>query len=346
MKKILHITESLGGGVATAMQGYLQSTPQHWHFLLAAAREGTHDKMGWLQGFAGHYELPRSLSPAVKTIRKVYDDIKPDWVHLHSSYAGAYGRMAMLPRNRVVYTPHCYAFERRDVSKLKRWYYMLAEQLLCIGGGATAAVSPRELELAQKMLIAQHTILLPNSPVIPENIRELRRGHKRGEKLRIAMVGRLSPQKDPTFFLETVNLAKERDVPAEFVWLGGGDAAWEKKMRAAGVEVSGWMPHEQLLAKLAGCDIYYHTAAWESCPMSILEASHLGLLLVCRDTPAIASLPVQPIVPSVKAAVDSFTQMAWGESLDTSPFAAINDVLNKNYNETTQRDALLDLYGD
>lgn len=344
MKKILHITESLGGGVAMALHGYVHNSPQHWHFLVAAARPGAHDKMEWLQKFAGHYDLPRRLVPAVKTLRKVYDDIKPDWVHLHSSFAGGYGRLALLPRRRIIYTPHCYAFERRDVGKLTRTFYWLTEQILSAGGSVTAACSPRELDLAQKMLFNHHTILLPNAPLLPEALKTRRRDYRRGERLRIVMVGRMTVQKDPAFFLEAVKLAAERNVPAEFHWLGGGDLVWERKLRDAGVQVSGWISHEEGLSRLALCDIYFHSAAWESCPISLLEASEIGLLLVCRDIPSIASLPVDPAVPSAKAAVDTFEQLARGEQWDL--FQKINPVLNKNYNNDMQKEALIDLYGE
>lgn len=344
MKKILHVTESLGGGVATALKGYVQSTPEHWHFLLAAKRDGAHDKMEWLQSFAGHYELPRDFFPAVKMIRKIYDDIKPDWVHLHSSFAGAYGRLSLLPRGRVIYSPHCYASERRDISKLKRYKYHLAEQLLCIGSSIIAATSPRELELSQRMVISQHTILLPNSAHLSDEMLALRKAHQRSAKLKIVMVGRILPQKDPAFFYEAVKLAKERNLNAEFIWLGGGNPAWEKKLRDAGVTVSGWLERDEVLRRMTQCDVYFHSAAWESCPLSLLEASALDMLLVCRDNPAIASLPVSPTVPSAKAAVDVFMQLADNQSWDD--FKKINTSLNENYSATMQKDALSDLYGE
>ena len=145
MKKILHVTESLGGGVATALKGYVQSSPDHWHFLLATKRDGAHDKMTWLQNLAGLDELPRGFLPAVQTIRAVYKKIQPDWVHLHSSFAGGYGRLAFLPRRKVIYTPHCYAFERRDIDQWQSLVYRLAEQVLCLGSSVIAATSPREL---------------------------------------------------------------------------------------------------------------------------------------------------------------------------------------------------------
>ncbi len=343
MKKILHVTESLGGGVATALKGYVQSSQDHWHFLLATKRDGTHDKMTWLQNLAGLDELPRGFLPAVQTIRAVYKKIQPDWVHLHSSFAGGYGRLAFLPRRKVIYTPHCYAFERRDIDQWQSLVYRLAEQVLCLGSSVIAATSPRELDLAERMALSQRVQMLPNSALLSDAIIAQRRNYQRGPKLKIVMVGRISPQKDPGFFLETVKLAQERRLDAEFIWLGGGDAAWEEKLRAAGVNVSGWLEQDEALRRMAACDIYFHTAAWESCPLSVLEAAALDMVMVCRDSPAIASLPVNPTVPSAKAAVDVFLRLAQNGRMDD--YKNINQSLNEDYSAEMQRNALNDLYG-
>ncbi|MGB4100365.1 MAG: glycosyltransferase [Alphaproteobacteria bacterium] len=342
MKKILHVTESLGGGVATALRGYVQSAPDHQHYLLAAKRDGTHDKMTWLQNLAGLEELPREFFPAIKRIRAVYKKIMPDLVHLHSSFAGGYGRLALLPRRKVIYTPHCFAFERCDISKTQKIIYRLAEHILSTRSYMIAATSPRELDLAELLAFTQDTMILPNAPHLSAAIKEQRENYRPGKKLKIVMVGRISPQKDPAFFLDTVIMAKERRLEADFIWLGGGDPTWEDKLRAAGVSVSGWLEQDEALRRMAACDIYFHTAAWESCPLSVLEAAALDMLMVCRDCPAIVSLPVSPTVSSPKVAVDTFLQLAQNRRLDD--FKPINQIINTAYSEQMQADALSDLY--
>jgi glycosyltransferase involved in cell wall biosynthesis len=44
------------------------------------------------------------------------------------------------------------------------------------------------------------------------------------------------------------------------------------------------------LGWLATADLYVHTAAWEGAPVSVLEASALGLPVVARRSPALAAL--------------------------------------------------------
>jgi glycosyltransferase involved in cell wall biosynthesis len=344
MKKILHVSDNFGGGLVTALQGYVTNSPQHQHYLLAAKRAGYHDGMAWASQLAGQYDLPTSRLKAPAAIRRLYRELQPDWIHLHSSFAGFYGRIAFLPRSRVIYTPHCYAFERRDINHLMRLGYFLTEQFLAFGNATTAAVSPYEAELAQEMLIQQYTVMLPNAPVIPDSAFTARAAHQRGERLRVAMVGRLTPQKDPGFFVATVKLAKSRHLPVDFIWLGGGDDRWQKKLQALGVTVTGWLDHTTMLERLAGCDVYFHTAAWESGPLSVLEAARLGLIMLCRSIAAIDSLPVRPTVKTPQDAADMLERILNG----TQPAALgkINHTLNEAYSIATQEDALIDLYGE
>lgn len=343
MKKILHVSDNFGGGLVTAVQGYVASAPQHRHYLLVARRSGYHDGMDWAKSLAGEFPLPSSIKKAPGVIRQYYREMQPDWIHLHSSFAGAYGRITFLPRHKIIYTPHCYAFERRDVSPFVRAAYWLAEQILAAGNATVAAASPHEAECARQMFIPQNTMLLPNVPVIPESAFAARRTYQRGERLRIAMVGRLCPQKDPDFFIATVKLAQAQGLPVDFLWLGGGDDAWQAQLEALGVQVTGWVSHGEILERMAQCDIYFHTALWESGPLSVLEAAQLGLHLVCRSIPAIDALPVKPAAKDAVEAVQMIAAIMRGKIPEG--LTAINTTLNDIYNFPAQRAALARLYG-
>ncbi len=344
MKKILHISDNFGGGLVTALHGYVENTPQHRHYLLAAKRAGYHDAMEWAKRFAGQYQLPSSALKAPGVIRQIVKDIQPDWVHLHSSFAGGYGRLALLPRSQVIYTPHCYAFERHDISAPVRLAYRIVEELLALGNATVAAVSPREGELARRLIVSQRVVMLPNVPVVPEAAFAARRTYQQGDRLRVTMVGRLTPQKDPDFFIRVVKLTKAQSLPIDFIWLGGGDDNWATQLTDLGVTVTGWISHSEILERLAQCDVYLHTALWESGPLSVLEAAQLGLLLVCRGIPPIDTLPVRPNFQTEAEGVTMLAAIAGG----TIPAGLmdINAVLNDRYSVTAQQAALKELYGD
>lgn len=194
------------------------------------------------------------------------------------------------------------------------------------------------------MFVPQNTMLLPNVPVIPETAFVTRRAHQRGERLRVAMVGRLCPQKDPDFFIATVKLAQAQGLPVDFLWLGGGDDAWQAQLEALGVQVTGWVSHGEILDRMAQCDVYFHTALWELDRSLVLEAAQLNLHLVCRSIPAIDALPVNPAAKDAAEAVQMIAAIIRGKI--PQGLTAINTTLNDIYNFPAQRAALVWLYGE
>ncbi|GAA2885144.1 glycosyltransferase [Streptosporangium fragile] len=312
--RVLHVTECWGGGVASAVHAYIEATPGHDHWLLMArdAADPLLDQESLLRGlrvFAdGHLARIRDVAAA-------YREIRPDVVHAHSSYAGFYVRSCpQVPGERIVYTPHCYAFERTDVGRPLRYGFRLAEALLAPRTGVVAAVSPREAELAARIRAGQRVVYVPNAvPRIPaeQGVRErsgatpgipaepgstgtpAERGTPERSKLVAVTVGRICAQKDPAFLAAA---ARAGDASTRWVWIGDGDPALRRVLRDAGVVVTGWLPRDEVLAMIRTADVYVHTASWEGAPVSVLEAAGAGLPVVARDIPALRSLGVPDLV--------------------------------------------------
>ena len=112
--RVLHVVESLGGGVHTAVLAMVEATPELDHHLAVWPRRvhaGTGDG---LDGFAEVHTLPRQPLRAVAGLHDLVRTLRPDRVHAHSSYAGLLARVVD-PGAEVLYSPHCFAFERRDL---------------------------------------------------------------------------------------------------------------------------------------------------------------------------------------------------------------------------------------
>src|SRR6185295_18437782 len=103
--------------------------------------------------FVGAQIVEPGLLNLWRSLRAAVADVRPDVVHLHSSMAGALGRLQPpLPgRPAVVYSPHCFAFERRDILRERRWAYRLAEFVLARRTDAFICVSPHEAQLARNL---------------------------------------------------------------------------------------------------------------------------------------------------------------------------------------------------
>ena len=287
--RVLHVAEALGGGLAVALEGYVAVTPDLTHFVLAARRPeaNTGDSIAEL---ATLIPLPAgSHRRRVSAVLAAIDSVRPHIVHGHSSFGGAYARIAAGIRGvPVVYTPHCYAFERRDTSTAARAMYAIVETALGTFTNAVVAVSPREADLARRLRQASIIEYAPH--VAPPRVAQPRR-HPGATPLCVAMAGRICPQKDPSFFGEAARAAA-RIAPGatSWQWIGGGDSALESTLRAAGVAVTGWSSREEALKRLTDSHLYAHSAAWEGAPLTLLEAAALGLPLVVRTIDATASL--------------------------------------------------------
>lgn len=296
--RVLHVVEALGGGVASAVEDYLRSTPDAEHHVLAVRRPGHDTGDGIAELAASVGSLPSGHLARVASVGAAVRRLRPDLVHAHSSFAGVYVRASpAVRRDACVYTPHCYAFERTDVSRRARRWFRLVEAALAWRTGCVVAVSGREAALASGLPRSRAVVHVPNVARADEVVAR-RRPPAPGAELQVVGVGRISPQKDPAFFAAAARAARGGSVRTTWRWVGGGDPDAEALLRASGVEVTGWVPRAEVLAWLAKADVYAHTASYEGAPVSVLEAAAYGLPVVARRIPALASMGMTGLVAS------------------------------------------------
>lgn len=298
---ILHVTEAMGGGTESAIREFAAATHLDHHHILFRARNDSASQAGFdefntaVSVQAGIIGLRRAIGSRVAQLR-------PDVVHLHSSWAGllgrAFARREGLPG--IVYSPHCFYFERRDAGASRRWAAREIERSLSRNTDVVVAVSPHEASLARK---------LGNTDTY--FVRNLLRGwaapspapRSHGDLPTIVTVGRVSRQKDPAFYLAAVKSARRLGVDANWVWIGGGEDGDTRRLRENGIHVTGWLDRNEARDRLADASLYVHTAAWESGPISIEEARLAGVPTVIRSIPPLISL-------GFPAGIDTPEQMA------------------------------------
>ena len=334
--KVLHITESFGGGVGAAIIDYVDSSPEVEHHLVYAERADAPIPESHLSHFKTATAMPAGHAQRVRAIRKHARTGSYDVIHAHSSFAGAYTRLALRKsKHFIVYTPHCYASERRDISPIKRNAFAAVERTLAINTSVFAACSVREAELSQwtKRSI---TAFVPN---IPPRLEEAAARPKVGGKLKIVGAGRAAPQKDPSFFIDAIRLLRDQGIALEATWIGGDD---ELRERAAidGIEVTGWLERPDALARLSAADLYLHTAAWEGFPVAVLESLALNVPTVVRAIPAFDGVDIPFITAPSELA----------EKLGTISTETLEEILTQGKRAVTvntrsnQRAALLEIY--
>ncbi|SFU19996.1 glycosyltransferase [Paraburkholderia aspalathi] len=292
---VLHVTEALGGGVLYAVAQLVNSqVDQGWVVVLAhSVRSDTPPTADLDEIFSSRVKrvvIPMVTAPdiwrdflAILLIWRLVRRVSPTIVHLHSSKAGVVGRLAGVLagyRQRLFYTPHGYAFLRQDVSRIKRKLFLLFERMATFVSGNVIACSPSEAEMARHRVFAQRVQLVENA-VRPRvsKIASLEEG-----RLKVATVGRISPQKAPGRFKAIADRFSHSH--AEFVWIGDGESKSELMTAGASeqtVSVTGWISREGVQETLLTADVFLLLSQWEGLPLSLIEAQLIGLPAIVSD---------------------------------------------------------------
>ena len=288
MARIVHVSESLATGVLTVLSALVRAQTRDGHDVTLMGSQLRRDTPP-----AWRDELPLGLRfvdlPMQREIRP-RDDLrgvvrlwkelhacKPDVVHLHSSKAGALGRVACLPsRATVVYQPHGLPYLRRDVSRTSRLTYEWIERLLSVLGGTVVACSEGERAALDGVVPRSRSAVVVNGI----DLSAVPLANVDAGRVRIGTSGRISSQKRPEFFAE---VARRMRHAADFVWIGDGDEAGKERLLHEGVHVTGWRTRDESLREISGLQVYIQTSAWEGMPVSVIEAMAAGLPIVATD---------------------------------------------------------------
>jgi glycosyltransferase involved in cell wall biosynthesis len=299
---VLHVIESYGAGTASAAAQYVRATPELTHHLVRRFRpDDDHAEDGESGLFASVADIEPGVGRAVRSVRRRVLELQPDVIHAHSSFGGAFARLAVSRRGRrIVYTPHCFSMERADLGPAERQCYGLAERLLGLNTDVFAGCSEREVELARSLAPRRRHVWVPNlSDVTAADV-----AHLDVPTYDLVAAGRLTAQRDPEWFRAVVERVRAQRGPVSAAWVGGGDADQVELLRRADIAVTGWLPRSAALATMAGSSVYVHTAVWDGAPMTVLEAQRLGRPVAARRSPALASAPASYVGSSVAQLAD------------------------------------------
>jgi glycosyltransferase involved in cell wall biosynthesis len=283
---IVHIAGALMGGPLSAITEWTRLQVKAGHrvsLIYSPLRDPVESFRAALPAEVALYPLDmrRDIHPiadfrATRATAKLLRSLHPDIVHMHSSKAGALGRIAAwLTHTPSVYSPHGLAYLRTDVGILTRAFYFMLEWLLGLAGTVTVACSPSELEAMRSIPGAK--TFIPNgidfAALRPATAITAR------TKLRIVLCGRITAQKNP---LLACAIAQASPPDWHWAWLGDGDMR-DSVEHAGRIEVLGWTPRSEALDRLSASDVMVTTSSWEGMPIAVLEAMALGLPVVATD---------------------------------------------------------------
>jgi len=276
---VLHVSEAWGGGIVSATEWIASQAPSHEHHVLFVPRSDVaRDPDPSI--FARSFEGSGGRRTFVREARTLMTSPIYDVVHAHSSWAGAVCRLMNPRRIAQFYSPHCFAFERRDINGATRRLFRSVESMAVENTALLVANGTFEAGLADRLghrnIIDMPMIGRPapqansaRTPALP----------------RIVTLGRIAPQKDPDYFIRLVKAVRRGTrLPVEAVWIGAPDMSGVRGVLSANdVKITGWLEPEELATELAGSTCYVHTAAWEAgAPLAMLDAARSGIPVVAR----------------------------------------------------------------
>jgi glycosyltransferase involved in cell wall biosynthesis len=343
--RVLHVTETFSSGVATAVHSFVENSPQAEHHLLASVRDGAGVKMSEQHGFVEMIDLPRGMRAACGAILREVRRLRPDFVHVHCAYAGVYVRLLPIARRRIIYSPHCFPFERESDSLFSRAAYVAVEALLALRTGAFGAVSRAEARLCERFPGRSRVVTIPNvshlvhRPRLPSQVP--------GLKPVVSFNGRLSPQKDPMFLVRALERAPTLAQRIEFVWIGSGEPEYVRALESVGVRVTGWLSLDQVQDELLRSDVYAHVARWEGFPMSVLEAAALDVPVIARSIRAFEGygFPRSAFFGSPEAFIDCMEALLADRRSVVEAGQAFSAQVRQQFDARAQAEALRNLYG-
>jgi glycosyltransferase involved in cell wall biosynthesis len=286
--KVLHITEALGGGVASYL---IDLTRAQLNFgikptVIYLDRNVGNGIKTHALGFDSRVRLVRvnrsttSLASFTKFVTSTSRLLKSenfDVIHIHSSIAGALMSIFLekAERSKALYSPHAWAFSRKDVNWAWKLIYKAIEKILVTRTAGVITVS--EAEYLQGKALNQSAKIWKVDNGVPLPVIGKKKRKKPGEPIRVVSIGRLCPQKDPERFGFLASAIYGQDVSFEWIggYLNGDDKKYNYDLGRA--SVTGWVSRELVNEKLANSDIFVLLSAWEGMPIALIEAQTLGL---------------------------------------------------------------------
>ena len=218
---------------------------------------------------------------AISMLREVYNDFKPDIIHLHSSKAGACGRVALGKyKTRIVYTIH--GFD--TILKANRVFLPVEKILAKRTKYIISVCDYDDFLLHRKGIYNTHTIK-NGIPDLNDNAFKIDpfKEARRTQKKVVLSIARLMPPKRFDMFLEVAKLMKSE--PIMFYWIGNQISI---NSLPCNVRCLGEIPSASKLIKFA--DIFVLFSNYEGLPVSIIEALSSSVPAVASDVGGITEI--------------------------------------------------------
>ena len=297
MKKILHVAETIKGGVATVIRT-ISASPEDDAANYQLVYLVPEDQAKELHGIASQQvrTFPRSGRNVPSLLRfawrlsQVLLKETPDVVHLHSTFSGVIGRVVCVllrpwRKPKIVYCPHAFSF-LMESSPTKQKVYAWIERVLQKVTDVIICVSQYELDKAARFGIERKRMKLIYNGIHHKDDAPKSAG---AEPIHLLFVGRLDYQKGFDVLLKAYAKVNRNDLKLTVV----GSAVNEDSVECPpmdSVEYLPWVTPSEVQALYQKADALIVPSRWEGFAMVPLEGMAMGLPVIASNCTSLPEL--------------------------------------------------------
>jgi len=286
--RILHVAESVKGGCGTYLNQVVRaqlagSSVSDVRVVVPEAHALQIPDIPWDRRalFTGGSRSVASFAALWKVTARKVEAFTPDCIHLHSTFAGAIGRIGFAFRSArppIVYCAHGWSFDMAG-SPARRTAMAFAERLLSHACETVVAISDYERRRGIAAGIAEDRIVsvlngmadIPPPPL-----------PRTGGVRKLLFIGRLDRQKGIDLLLQAVDGLADR---VELHIVGSAVVGDQTPIvdDRPGVTLLGWCDEASIREQLAWADCVVVPSRWEGFGLVAVEAMRAGRAVVATD---------------------------------------------------------------
>ena len=246
---------------------------------------GLNDNVYFVNMTNSIFDLKTHINSNLETL-KIIEKIKPDLIHCNSTTGGIVGRICgAITGIPVIFTAHGWAFTD-GISKSKQIFYKLLETFLAIFTKKIICVSEYDRQIALKVMPIFKNKLITIHNGLDDISDEYKKKDFSTDKLKIVMISRFCPQKDPYTLIKAINELNQEGLNIQLDLYGYGEdlekvLALVKSCNCLNIKYCGEI--SDVTPILKNYDAYSLISNWEGLPIGIIEAIRAGLPIVVSD---------------------------------------------------------------
>lgn len=293
--KVLHVGEYVNGGVATYIRTLIDGLQDYYDIenYLVMSEYKSQKEWGNTPKKVFYYKYKRNIInifSAMIFIRKIIDEIQPDIIHVHSTWAGLFVRLPYLIKRKkckIIYTAHGWSFIM-DVSKKKKFLYAIIERILSIITDKIINISKFEEKEALNYGLNKKKMVIIYNGVKDKNYNIRYSMDEGNNKIKLLFVGRLDKTKGIDILLDIYDKYRFENL---HLYIIGESVLDNIKIKSDdNITYLGWIDNKDIDKYYQMCDIVVMPSRWDGFGLVAVEAMRNSKPIIVSNRGALPEL--------------------------------------------------------